>query len=152
MLCRQVKKKRLTVSQIKGALYDLLLKNTKVTKQQTLNLRLKVMKLLPIIEQNPVYEKRRQYINDNGMVHGFDDELDVNDDLAQKLCTSLWLEPLSENEQNDEGSVHTLTSYMNLLASSASVFLYYNAMDDDKKATGLTWMTDTTRDNFERYG
>jgi hypothetical protein len=55
-LCRQAKTKRLAVSQIKGALHNPMPKNTNVTKQQVFSLRVKVMQLLPIIEQNPEYE------------------------------------------------------------------------------------------------
>ena len=67
-------------------------KNTKVTKQQVINLKEKVMKLLPAIEQNPEYGNFRQYINDNEVVHGLNDKLEVN---------------------------QTLATYMNLLASGA---------------------------------
>ena len=150
-LCRQAKTKRLTASQIRGALHDLMPKNTNVTKQQVFNLRVKVMKLLPIIEQNPEYESFSQYVNDNNILNGLDDEIDVNDDLAQKLATSLWLNSLSENDQNKEGSVQTLAAYINLLASSVAGFSYSMSMDDEGKATGLAWMTGTMRDNFERY-
>ena len=151
-LCRQAKMRRLTASQIRGALHDLMPRNTNVTKQQVFNLRIKVMKLLPVIEENPEYATFSQYVNDKNILHGLDDEIDVNDDLAQKLATSLWLDALSENDHDQNGSVQTLTAYMDLLASSAPGFSYSISMDDEGKATGLAWMTGTTRDNFERYG
>ena len=88
-LYRKAKKKRLTVSQIKSALHDLVPKTTEVTTQQVFNLRVKVLKLLPIIEQNPEYENCRQYINDNQIVHGLDDALEINDDLAHNVCIDL---------------------------------------------------------------
>ena len=127
-------------------------KNTNVTKQQVFNLRVNVTKLLPTIEQNPEYEHVRQCVNDKDIVNGLDDELDVNDALAQNLSTRLWLNTPSKNDHNDKGSVQTLTAYMDLLASSAGGFSYYIAMYDDGKATGLVWMTGTMRDNFERDG
>ena len=98
------------------------------------------MKPLPIIKQNPEYEHGRQYVNDKDTVHDLDDELEVNDDLVQKLAPSLWLETLSGNEHNNEGSVQTLTAYMNLFASSADGFSYSIAMDGEGKSTGLAWM------------
>jgi hypothetical protein len=151
-LCRQAAKKRLTVAQIKGALHDLMPSNTKVTRQHVYYLRVKVMKLLPIVQDNPEYENFKLYVNDEEIVHGIDDELEIDDDLAHKLCTDLWLEALADHGPDENGSVHTLTSYMNLLSASAPGFCYSIAMDDEGKATGIAWMTGTMRDNFERYG
>ena len=151
-LCRQAAKKRLTVAQIKGALHDLMPSNTKVTRQHVYYLRVKVMKLLPIVQDNPEYENFKLYVNDNQIIHGIDDEVEIDDDLAHKLCTDLWLEALADHGHDENGSVHTLTSYMNLLAASAPGFSYSIAMDDEGKATGIAWMTGTMRDNFERYG
>ena len=149
-LCRQAAKKRLTAAQIKGALHDLMPKNSKVTKQQVYHMRVKVMRLLPTLRANPDYENFRLYVNDNEIVHGIDDELDVDDDLAHKLCTDLWLEALAGSASVDVGSVQTLREYMNLLAGSAEGFSYSIATDDDGVATGIAWMTGTMRDNFER--
>ena len=54
-LCRQASMKRLTVAQIKGALRDLVPKNTNVTRQQVFNLRVRITRLLPTINENPDY-------------------------------------------------------------------------------------------------
>ena len=94
-LCRQASIKRLTVAQIKGALFDLMPINTTVTRQHVFNMRLKVMRLLPIIKQNSDYENFRLYVNDTDLVHGLDDEIEMDDDLAHKICTELWLEALA---------------------------------------------------------
>ena len=108
------------------------------------------MGLLPTLRANPDYEHFRLYVNDNEIVHGIDDELDVDDDLAHKLCTDLWLEALAGSASVDVGSVQTLREYMNLLAGSAEGFSYSIATDDDGVVTGIAWMTGTMRDNFER--
>ena len=149
-LCCQASIKRLTVAQIKGALFDLLPKNTTVTRQHVFNMRLKVMRLLPIIKQNSDYENFRLYVNDTNLVHGLDDDIEMDDDVAHKICTELWLAALAGKSSGEEGSVQTLTCYMNLLSSSARGFTYAVATDDNNQATGLVWMTGTMRDNFER--
>ena len=96
------------------------------------------------------YKNLRLYVNDNEVVQGIDDELDVDNGLAHKLCTELWLEALAGNANMDVGSVQTLRGYTNLLAGSAEGFFYSITTDDDGVTTGLAWMTGTARDNFER--
>ena len=126
--------------------------NAKITRQQVFYMRVKVMRLLPIMKDNPDYDNFRLCVNDKDIVHGLDDELEIEDDLAHKMCTDLWIETLSGKTSDEEGSVQTLTSYMNLLSSSARGFLYSISVDDNDKATGMAWMTGTMRDNFKRYG
>ena len=124
--------------------------NTTVTRQHVFNMRLKVMCLLPIIQQNPDSDNFRLYVNGSKIVHGLDDEIEMDDDLAHKICTELWLAALAGKSSGEEGSVQTLTCYMNLLSSSARGFTYAVATDDNNQATGLVWMTGTMQDNFER--
>jgi len=142
--------KRLTVAQIKGALRDLVPKNTNVTRQQVFNLRVRITRLLPTINENPDYAAFKNYVNDKSIVHGLDDEMQVNDDIANKMASQLWMEALAEKNEPDGGTIQTLTCYMNLLAASAPGFSYSISTDDSGIATGLAWMTGTTRDNFER--
>jgi hypothetical protein len=148
-LCVNRLQKKLTVSKIKGCLHDLMPKNTHVTRQQIFNMRVKVTKLLPTINDNPDYAAFKNYVNDVEIVHGLDDELKVNNDMANKMATQLWMEELAEKDTPD--SIQTLTCYMNLLAGSAPGFSHSIATDDTGLATGLAWMTGTMRDNFERY-
>jgi len=54
-LCPQAAKNRLTVAQIKGAVYYLMPKNTNVTRQQVFNLRFKITRLLPTSNKKPDY-------------------------------------------------------------------------------------------------
>jgi hypothetical protein len=150
-LCRQATKKRLTNAQIKGALHDLFPKNTNITPQQVWHMRVKVEKLLPIIGDNLDYNAFKEYVNDESIVHGLDDEVEVDDDLAHQLASDLWIQALREDSTTGEPSVQTVTSYMNLLACSAPGFTFAIAHDDSDKATGLAWMTGTMRDNYERY-
>ena len=88
-LCRQASKKSLTNAQIKGALYDLFPKNTNITRQQVWRMRVKVQKLLPIIGDNTDYNAFKEYVNDESIVHGLDDEVEVDDDLAHQLAIDL---------------------------------------------------------------
>ena len=115
------------------------------------DMRVQVVWLLSIIKNNTDYGNLRLCVSDNKIVHGFDDELDIDASLAHILCTNLWLEAFTDNRNTGDGSAYTLHRYLNLLAASAAGFLYYIAMDEEGKVPEIAWMTGTTIDNFERY-
>ena len=58
------------------------------------NTRMKVTCLLPVIRDNTDQAAFNKYTNDTGIMHGIDDELEVNDDLANKMATQLWMKVL----------------------------------------------------------
>jgi hypothetical protein len=61
-----------------------------LTKHDTLNIRVKVMRLLPVYRStNRDYEQFKEGVNASDL---FDDEVDIDDDEAYELAQSLWLE------------------------------------------------------------
>ena len=84
-------------------------------------------------------------------MHDLDTELEVNGNLANNMATQLWMEALAEKATHTNVSIQTLRCYMNLLAASAPGISYLSTTNDTGLATGLTCMTGTTRNNFERY-
>ena len=88
-------------------------------------------------------------MNNDQVVNGLDNELEIDNDLGHKLCTKLWLEALTSNGNSNDGSVHTLTSYTYLLAASSAGFLYSIEINDEGKRDGVCLDDcETTRDNF----
>ena len=114
-------------------------------------MRVKVAHLLPTSRDNPDYAAFKTYIHNTSIVHGLDNELEVNDNLATEMATQLRMEALTETAAPDTGSIQTLRYYMNLLAASAPVFLYSIANDDAGLTNGISWTTGTMRYNFETY-
>jgi hypothetical protein len=116
-------------------------------------MHVKVTRLVPTVRDNPDYTVFKNYVHDTDTVHGLDNELEVNDDLSNKMATQLSTEALAEKVTPDNGSIQTLRCYINLLATRAPGFSYSIATDNAGLATGLTWMTETgtMKDNLERY-
>ena len=71
-------------------------RNTNVRRQHIFNLQVKITQLLPTINKNPDYAAFKNYVNDKSIVRGLDDEMQVNDDISNKMASQLWMEALSE--------------------------------------------------------
>ena len=95
-LGRQATKKRLVSAHTKGFLNDLMPKNVNVTRQHVFNMRVKVTQLLSAINNNPDYAAFKNYVNNGELMYGIDNELQVNDDMPNKMATQLWMDVLAE--------------------------------------------------------
>ena len=68
-------------------------------------------------------------MNNEDIMHGIDNELQVNDDMATKMVTQLWMDVLAEKHPSDSGTVQTFTCYMNPLTTSVPGFPHFIATE-----------------------
>lgn len=145
---------KLTASSIRNVM-SVAWPSAKLTsKHDVFNLRVKVMKLMPIFRKsNNDYEAFKEVVNASDMLQGIDNE-ELNDDEAYQLGQSLWLELVNTTDTKEEAMM-SFIEYLELIKSRARGFTYKLAEDTSeqkKKLLGVIWMTATMRRNFELFG
>ena len=64
-----------------------------LTKHHIFNIRVKVMRLLPIYRSTDRdYERFKEVVNASDLLDRIENEVDIDDDEAYELAQSLWLE------------------------------------------------------------
>jgi hypothetical protein len=104
-----------------------------------------------VLRFNPFYDLSKEAANDFAFLGGIDDEIDINNDNANKIARDLWLDILSDSS-GDSSSIVTFSQYMDLLQSQSTGFIYEFATDKNGYVYGVVWQTATMRSSFERYG
>ena len=146
---------KLTAANIKIVAGSAWPKKKGVTKQDVFNLRVKVMRSMPVFRKsNEDYKAFQEIVNSSDFLHGIDND-SLNDDEAYELAQSAWLEIVDTMNHNKDEAVFAYTDYLALIASRAPGFVYRHAEDTSgkvKKLQGVIWMTATMRRNFELFG
>jgi hypothetical protein len=94
-LCRQGMNKKLSSKTIKGILWDIMTANVIIAKHMIYHIQVRVMKLLPVIQDNPEYESFSLYVDDDKIFYGLDNEVQVDVNIANKMASELWVEAFS---------------------------------------------------------
>jgi len=149
---------KIGASVIKDTMRPVWPKAKTITKHDVFNLRVKVMRVMPIYRKsNCQYEEFKEVVNASELMHGIDNEESLNDDEAYELAQSLWLEIASTTSNNKEEAIFSFMEYLVLIQSRAKGFTYKLAEGtvkggSKKKLLGVLWMTATMRRNFELFG
>ena len=62
-----------------------------------------VMNLLPVLRLYPSNENFKEAVNDKDFLGDIDDEIDIDDDTANEIARELWLDILTDS--NDDSSL-----------------------------------------------
>ncbi len=135
-LCRMAKGKRLSSNSIKSILGPIWPRKKDIRPQDVHYIRKKVNNLVPVLRLNPSYENFKVASNDSDFLGGIDDEIEIDDDTANKIARELWLEILTDSN-GDSSLIVTFLQYMNLLQSQTTGFIYEFATDSYGKINGL---------------
>jgi hypothetical protein len=69
-----------------------------------------------VLRFNPSYNLSKEAANVSAFLGGMDDEIDIDNDTANKIARDLWLDILSDSSR-DSSSIVTFSQYMDLLQS-----------------------------------
>jgi hypothetical protein len=83
---------------------------------------------LPVLRFNPSYDLSKEAANVSAFLGGIDDEIDIDNDTANKIARDLWLDILSDSS-GDSSPIVTFSQYMDLLQSQSTWFIYEFATD-----------------------
>ena len=72
------------------------------------------------------------------MLDGIDDEIGLDDDLANKLDKDIWLGLLRDNMDNPD-SIFTFSQYMNPTSTNAKYVFCELTLGDKGKVNGVVW-------------
>ena len=89
-------------------------------------------------------------INERILLDGIDDDIELDDDLSNKLAKDIWLGVLREKMDNPD-SILTFSQYMKPIYANAKDFFYELALDNKGKVNGVVWQTSTIRTSLERF-
>ena len=84
------------------------------------------------------------------MLDGIDDDIELDDDLANDLAKDIWLVVLRENMDNPD-SIFMLYQYMKLISANAKGFVYEFTLDYKRKVNGIVWKIATMISNLEIF-
>ena len=120
---------KLTSSHIKSVLTPLWTKHEGITKHDVLNLRVKIMRLMPTyIKSNTGYEEFKRVVNANDMLDGIENDVSLDDDEAYELAQLLWLE-VTSTVSNKEDAIFSFIDYLEIIKSRANGFVFNMAKD-----------------------
>lgn len=129
--------------------------NVVLTKQNVLAIKVKVIRLLPAMDENTDYQ---DFLAVNNLpITGINelnaDNMNCSEDEVCKVHLSTWRELISGDSYNED-VLTNLEEYMELLTLKDKDFVYEILRDQDGQGeiTGCLWMTSTMRMNFELYG
>ncbi len=77
---------------------------------------------------SPSYDLSKEAANVSVFLDGIDDEIDLDNNTANKIARDLWLDILSDSS-GDSSSIVTFTQYMDLFQSQSTGFIYELATD-----------------------
>ena len=129
-------------------------KGKRLTPQNIYNIRMKISRLLPLMDKKTDYQTFQMLANTpkygSNQLHA--DNIDVSPDEACKAATFLWKEVMNDNNRSKMDTLVCFTDYMERLKSEDPEFAYQILTDDTGEVTGCLWMTSTMRQNFESFG
>ncbi len=79
---------------------------------------------------NPSHDLSKEAANVSAFLGGIYDEIDIDNDTANKIASDLWLDILSDSS-GDSSSIVTFSQYMDLLQSQSTGFIYGFATDEN---------------------
>ena len=108
---------KLTSSLIKSVLQPLWTKHKGITKHDTFNLRVKIMRLMPTYSKtNGDYEEFKKVVNAFDMLDGIENDVTLDDDEVYELAQSLWLE-VTSTVSNKEDEIFSSIDYLEPIKS-----------------------------------
>ena len=125
-----------------------------MTAQDVYNIRIKIKRLLPLMNENTDYQSFQDVMNNPkfGAKDLNADNKNVSSDEACNATTTIWSEVMNNHNKSKSDTLVCFSEYMELLKMKDKVFSYeilaYSAGD----VTGCFWMTSTMRKNFELFG
>ena len=145
--------KRLKSTTIRSVLKPIWPQNKNITKHDIYNMRVRVKRLLPILDRCASFENFQNEINATALLSGLDSK-DITDDEIYSLADEIWQDVMNDNIDDDgeESSLVSFTDYLKILSDKAPGFVYDLAYDSKGTINGAVWQTATMRDNFERFG
>ena len=111
----------------------------------------KVRQMLPLLDYNAGYNSFSEIFNNRILLDGIDDQIELDDDLANELAKDIWTVVLRYNMDNPDSTL-TFSQYTKPISANAKYFFYELALDDRRKVNGVVWQTSTMRANFEIFG
>ena len=152
-LCNILKhNKRLKATTIKSVLKPIWPKNKNITKSDVFNMRVRVKRLLPVLERNPLFENFQDEVNATSMLRGIDND-NISNDEVYNITHDIWKEVMNNNKHDEEEyTLISFSDYLKILSERAVGFAYELAYDSEGTINGAVWQTATMRDNFERFG
>jgi hypothetical protein len=84
---------------------------------------------LPVLRFNPSYDLSKEAANISAFLGGIDDEIDIDNDTANKIARNLWLDTIISDSSGDSSPIVTFSQYMDLLQSQSTWFIYEFATD-----------------------
>ena len=148
MLKHNVKLKTITIKNILQPIWP---KNKNISKHDIFNLRLRIKRLLPKIENCDAFDSFQKFINASQLMTGLDDE-QISDDEAYEMAMSVWKDLFNKGGNESSDSLLCFEEHLQILSENAKGFVYDIAYDSDGTINEAVWQTATMRDNFERFG
>ena len=145
---------QLTYALVHAALRPVWPKHKVVSGKDVANIRLKVMRCLPVFRLSSDFEAFQNSVKDCSLLGGLDDQVMITDDEAYELAHSACAKVL-KTECPGGDSVFSILEFFEVLSSRAKGFTYEKISSNGtgkKKLLGLLWMTATMRRNLELYG
>ena len=128
--------------------------NKQLTSQNVYNIKRKINRLLPRMENCTDYQSFKELMNTpvQGPMELHADNQNESLDEACKVFGSVWKEVMNNHNQSKSETLVSFTEYMEIMTLRDKDFAYQILADSEGEVTGCIWMTSTMRKNFELFG
>ena len=105
--------------------------------------------MLPTLEGCKTFEDFQKIVNSSYLLEGLDN-VNINDDEANKFVTETWKETMNDGNTLKYDSLVTFKECLQILSQKAKSFACTLAVDNSGTIDGAVWQTATTRGDFEK--